>query len=242
MLRETNVRVICVDLAKAGKIGGNRKPRDPDMIKLGGPPKGLRLARGMPPALSEEPHQESAHVPQKPKQRADDEECAACRGTGVIVISNPADPETRHPPVCWVREDLVGLAANLESVLIGIETYDSFECRGQNRIVGTKLSEHGRANALDIRAIWLKSGRGVQLTNPVSKDIRIAVRTSVCERFTTVLGPGADGYHEDHIHIDLADRRGGYWICQWQRRKAAGPRPLIGGRAACVLSACAFTV
>jgi hypothetical protein len=124
--------------------------------------------------------------------------------------------ETAEAIVDWVREDLFGLAANLESVLIGIETYDSFECRGQNRIVGAKLSEHGRANALDIRAIRLKSGRGVQLTDPaVLKDIRIAVRTSVCERFTTVLGPGADGYHEDHIHIDLAERRGGYRICQW---------------------------
>jgi hypothetical protein len=91
--------------------------------------------------------------------------------------------------VDWVREDLVGLAANLESVLIGIETYDSFECRGQNRIVGAKLSEHGRANALDIRAIRLKSGRGVHTDPAVSKDIRIAARTSVCERFTTVLGP-----------------------------------------------------
>jgi three-Cys-motif partner protein len=39
MLRETNVKDICVDLAKAGKIentwgGGNRKPRDDDPIKL----------------------------------------------------------------------------------------------------------------------------------------------------------------------------------------------------------------
>jgi hypothetical protein len=39
MLRETNVKDICVDLAKAGRIddtwgGGNRKPRDADMIKL----------------------------------------------------------------------------------------------------------------------------------------------------------------------------------------------------------------
>jgi hypothetical protein len=39
MLRETNVKDICVDLAKAGVIdntwgGGNRKPRDADMIKL----------------------------------------------------------------------------------------------------------------------------------------------------------------------------------------------------------------
>lgn len=39
MLRETNVKDICVDLAKVGKIentwgGGNRKPRDEDIIKL----------------------------------------------------------------------------------------------------------------------------------------------------------------------------------------------------------------
>jgi hypothetical protein len=39
MLRENNVKDICVDLAKAGKIentwgGGGRKPRDENMIKL----------------------------------------------------------------------------------------------------------------------------------------------------------------------------------------------------------------
>jgi hypothetical protein len=39
MLRETNVKDICLDLARAGKIentwgGGNRKPRDEDMVKL----------------------------------------------------------------------------------------------------------------------------------------------------------------------------------------------------------------
>ena len=39
MLRETNVKDICVDLARAGRIentwgGGNRKPRDGSMIKL----------------------------------------------------------------------------------------------------------------------------------------------------------------------------------------------------------------
>lgn len=39
MLRETNVKNICVDLAKAGKIentwgNGNRKPSDETVIKL----------------------------------------------------------------------------------------------------------------------------------------------------------------------------------------------------------------
>ena len=30
-----------------------------------------------------------------------------------------------------------------------------------------------------------------------------------------MLGPGSDGYHEDHIHLDLIERRGNYRICQW---------------------------
>ena len=38
-------------------------------------------------------------------------------------------------------------------------------------------------------------------------------------RFSTVLGPGSDGYHENHIHVDLAERRGGYRMCQWDVRE-----------------------
>jgi hypothetical protein len=41
------------------------------------------------------------------------------------------------------------------------------------------------------------------------------MKTSACARFTTVLGPGSDGYHEDHIHVDLMERHNGYRICQW---------------------------
>jgi hypothetical protein len=36
-----------------------------------------------------------------------------------------------------------------------------------------------------------------------------------------VLGPGSDGHHEEHIHVDLAERRGGYKMCQWDVRDAA---------------------
>jgi hypothetical protein len=38
---------------------------------------------------------------------------------------------------------------------------------------------------------------------------------SVCARFSTVLGPGSDWYHEDHIHLDLMERHNNYKICQW---------------------------
>ena len=34
-----------------------------------------------------------------------------------------------------------------------------------------------------------------------------------------MLGPGSDGYHEDHIHVDLAQRRSDYRLCQWDVRQ-----------------------
>jgi hypothetical protein len=127
--------------------------------------------------------------------------------------------EIAEAVVDWVRDDLVNETTDLGSTLAGIETLDSFECRAQNRVVGAKLSEHGRANALDIGAIRLKNGRLVGPADAaVNKEFRTAMRASVCARFTTVLGPGADGFHEDHIHIDLAERRSGYRICQWDIR------------------------
>jgi hypothetical protein len=47
----------------------------------------------------------------------------------------------------------------------------------------------------------------------------------MCERFSTVLGPGSDGYHEEHIHVDLAERRNRYRFCHWDIRdpEAAAP-------------------
>ena len=47
------------------------------------------------------------------------------------------------------------------------------------------------------------------------RGLREQVLGTVCARFATVLGPGSDWYHEDHIHLDLAPRRGGFKICQW---------------------------
>ena len=47
------------------------------------------------------------------------------------------------------------------------------------------------------------------------REVRESVLHSACTRFPTVLGPGSDWYHEDHIHLDLMERRGNYRICQW---------------------------
>jgi hypothetical protein len=116
----------------------------------------------------------------------------------------------------WIRNDIEPLATGLGSTVANLDNFDSYECRGRNRVVGAKLSEHGRANALDVRAFKLANGRAISLTDrAVPREVRESVLHSACTRFPTVLGPGSDGYHEDHIHLDLMERRGNYRICQW---------------------------
>jgi hypothetical protein len=116
----------------------------------------------------------------------------------------------------WVRTDIAPMAVGLGSAISGLDNFDSFECRGRNRVVGAPLSEHGRANALDVRALKLANGQSISLTDRnVPRELRENVLHSVCARFSTVLGPGSDGYHEDHIHLDLMERHNNYRICQW---------------------------
>jgi hypothetical protein len=116
----------------------------------------------------------------------------------------------------WVRTDVLALAQTLGSEPAVLDNFDSYECRGFNRIPGAHLSEHGRANALDVRAIKLANGRSITLTDrSAPREMRESVRQSVCARFMTVLGPDSDWYHEEHIHLDLAERRNNYRICEW---------------------------
>jgi len=116
----------------------------------------------------------------------------------------------------WIRSDIAPLAERVGSAVSDLDNFDSFECRGRNRVVGAKLSEHGRANALDVRAFKFADGSTVSLTDrAVPRGLRESVLHSACTRFSTVLGPGSDGYHEDHIHLDLMERRNNYRICQW---------------------------
>ena len=58
----------------------------------------------------------------------------------------------------------------------------------------------------------------------VDRELRDKLRESACRRFMTVLGPGSDGFHESHIHLDIAERRGDYRLCQWQVREPAVAR------------------
>jgi len=159
----------------------------------------------------------------------------ACGGSDMVRLNaalrpNGARIELKPAPVLrcsfaeslagWLRDEAAPLADKLGANLRSVETYDAFECRGRNRVVGAKLSEHGKGNAVDLRSFALSDGRALMLTGvAVAKDFRADLRESACHRFTTVLGPGSDSHHEGHIHLDLADRHHGYRMCQWDVRE-----------------------
>lgn len=132
----------------------------------------------------------------------------------------------------WVREDLGQLAAfNLGSRLRSVRNYAAYHCRTRNNIIGAMMSEHGKGNALDVHSVTLLNGKSIEPTDPkVSQEFREGWKRSVCARFSTVLGPGSDGYHESHIHVDLLERRPGYrGMCRWDvRLPEVAPADVVG--------------
>jgi len=140
-------------------------------------------------------------------------------GEGAVTVTPPAELrcEMAEQVAIWIRDDATAQFAPAK--LAGIDNFDSYECRGRNRVIGATVSEHGKGNALDIRAFHLAGGKVVMPTDVnVAYDLRVSLRQGVCGRFTTVLGPGSDGFHEGHIHLDIAARHGGYRICSWAVR------------------------
>ena len=119
----------------------------------------------------------------------------------------------------WVRADIAPMIERSEARLTRLQVSASYECRPRNRVERARISEHGTGNALDLRALVLTNGKTVVLTDAAAdKALRSALATSACARFSTVLGPGSDLSHEDHIHLDLIERRSGSRICQWNVR------------------------
>lgn len=117
----------------------------------------------------------------------------------------------------WMEDTVEPLArAKLGGEIIGVRVAAGYACRNRNNLADTKLSEHAKGNAIDISAFEVE-GRGwvaVGQTEGVEDEFIAAVRKSACGPFKTVLGPGSDAYHSDHLHIDLAQRRNGSAYCR----------------------------
>jgi len=131
----------------------------------------------------------------------------------------------------WIRDDAAPRVNAIGAELRSVDNYGDFECRGRNRVFWAKLSEHGKGNAIDVRSFTFADGRTFVLTDMTTPtDLRRGLRESACARFSTVLGPGADAHHDGHIHLDIAERRNHYKICEWDVREAPPPTEVASVR------------
>ena len=99
-----------------------------------------------------------------------------------------------------------------------IKQISAYSCRGMNGNPRAHISEHAFGNALDIAAFTLADGRKITVKNgwhglPEEQGFLRDVQGAACEQFTTVLAPGSNVYHYDHIHVDLMKRSSGYRAC-----------------------------
>ncbi|MGI3902560.1 MAG: extensin family protein [Janthinobacterium lividum] len=113
----------------------------------------------------------------------------------------------------WLRDDVTPATAT-EGDLLGITDAAAYTCRSRNWTAGARISEHARGNAIDILSFRFAK-RVVGLKGAEARDVLTILRTSACARFSTVLGPGADAFHETDLHLDLEHRRNDFKLCQW---------------------------
>ena len=100
-----------------------------------------------------------------------------------------------------------------------VHTGPGFQCRNVNRLPSGKLSPHAAGLAIDIASFEVENATRIPIKpngNEQHSATIAAVRRAACGWFTTVLGPGSDASHADHLHVDLqlhgnSDR---YRICQ----------------------------
>ncbi len=91
-----------------------------------------------------------------------------------------------------------------------IDSMGSYNCRGMNNQMGARLSEHSFGNALDIGGFQLADGRKITLVrdwtrgDPETQAFLRDVHNGACSHFATVLSPGSNAFHYNHIHVDLA--------------------------------------
>lgn len=103
--------------------------------------------------------------------------------------------------------------------LKGIHQASAYVCRNRNGAETGKISEHARGNAIDIAALEFEKGTvpmviAAQDDGSLPAAFQRSLNASACLYFTTVLSPGSDEAHQDHLHLDVIERKSGYRFCR----------------------------
>ena len=131
--------------------------------------------------------------------------------------------DTARSLALWAHDFLLPAATSLPDAprITSLQLGTTYDCRGR---VGTgeaspKLSEHSYGNAIDIMAVGFDKGDPLPIerrqdTGNIQEAFQRTIRGAACLYFTTVLGPGSNEAHDDHLHFDVAARKNGWRLCQ----------------------------
>ena len=120
----------------------------------------------------------------------------------------------------WIGEAVQPAALKwFHQPVVEIKQISAYSCRGMNGNPNAHISEHAFGNALDIAEFDLADGHKISVQHgwhgtPEEQGFLHDVQGAACQDFTTVLAPGANVYHYNHIHVDLMRRASRRYICE----------------------------
>jgi len=143
----------------------------------------------------------------------------------VATTASVSPPATLACPIVsslnrWIAEAVQPAAMKwFGQPVTGIKQISAYSCRGMNGNPNAHISEHAFGNALDIASFVLADGHVITVEKgwhgaAEEQGFLRDVQAAACELFTTVLAPGSNVYHYNHIHVDLMRHAGGRRICQ----------------------------
>ncbi len=163
------------------------------------------------------------------------------RTTGAIMPATLQPAATLACPLVsaldkWVAEGVQPAAQKwFGSQVATIKQISAYSCRGMVGAGTSRVSEHAFGNALDIAGFVLADGRKIVVKDgwrgsPEEQGFLHDVQLYACDTFSTVLAPGYNAAHYDHIHVDLMRRASGRRPC----RPEAIPGDVVAAKARAV--------
>ena len=197
--------------------GGPRSDDDEDDVSDGPPPYD-----GAPP-LAPGPYAVPAY-PARPQASP----LGPPRSPSVMASAGPVEVKPAATLACpivsaldqWISAAVQPAAQRwFGQPVVEIKQISAYSCRGMNGDPSAHISEHAFGNALDIAEFTLADGRKVSVQygwngTPEEQGFLHDVQLAACQQFTTVLAPGANVYHYNHIHVDLMRHAGARHICE----------------------------
>lgn len=121
----------------------------------------------------------------------------------------------------WTKEIVVPAAAIAlpDKKVTAFNNASTYVCRNRNSADTGKISEHAKGSAVDIATVAFDKGEPLVM-KPRDEDGTVegafqrTITTAACLFFKTVLSPGSDATHQDHLHLDVLERKGGYLYCR----------------------------